>query len=296
MLDTTIDLSKLSKSELRALLEKVHKEQYFLAKKIKSIQEEDRSAYAQEILDKMFSTYKNGHRWTVRMTECAKKNGYVYSPLGRVRHLMSTVLINPKDKKLIGRQVRRGSNAPIQGFASEIAVKASRITLETYYDELPKLIEMMELDITEWKMKVESSRMVHDASYYAVPYDMVLPFIQITQYTATYGIAKALKEQFNLTCNIEPEVEFETAVRDDMGATWSWDIPNLLQNLMTNVDQGVELGIIEDGDDVKRRILAPWLNKKVVKYLDEKYPLLNVHLAKKIYDCAKQCEQNIGRS
>lgn len=58
----------------------------------------------------------------------------------------------------------------------------------------------------------------------------------------------------------------------------------LLDNLMTNVDQGVELGIIEDGNEVKRRILAPWLNKKVVKYLDEKYPLLNVHLVKKIYE------------
>lgn len=264
-----------------------------LKRKIKEVQEEDRSDYAQGIMDKMFSTYKNGHRWTVRMIDCAKKNGYVYSPLGRVRHLMSTVLINPKDKKVIARQVRRGSNAPIQGFASEIAVKAARITLQAYYEELPKLIEMMGLETTEWKMKVESSRMVHDASYYAVPYEMVLPFIQITQYTATYGIANALKEQFNLTCNIEPEVEFETAVRDDQGLTWSWDIPNLLQNLMTNVDQGVELGIIEDGDDVKRRILAPWLNKKVVKYLDEKFPLLNVHLAKKIYECTKQCEQNL---
>lgn len=271
----------------------LRKEIAALKKKIKEVQEEDRSEYAQGIMDKMFSTYKNGHRWTVRMTDCAKKNGYVYSPLGRVRHLMSAVLVNPKDKKLIARQVRRGSNAPIQGFASEVAVKAARITLETYYEELPKLIEMMELDTTPWKMKVESSRMVHDASYYAVPYDMVLPFIQITQYTATYGVAQALKDQFNLTCNIEPEVEFETAARDDAGLTWSWDIPNLLENLMTNVDQGVELGVIEDGNEVKRRILAPWLNKKVVKYLDEKYPLLNVHLARKIYECAKQCEQNI---
>ena len=64
---------------------------------------------------------------------------------------------------------------------------------------------------------------------------------------------------------------------------------------MANVDQGVELGIIEDGCSVKRRILAPWLNKEVVKYLDEKYPLLNVHLAKKIYECAKHCEQNIDK-
>lgn len=77
--------------------------------------------------------------------------------------------------------------------------------------------------------------------------------------------------------------------------TWSWDIPNLLDNLMKNVDQGVELGIIDDGYDVKCRILAPWLNRKVVKYLDEKYPLLNVHLAKKIYDCAKCCRENIDR-
>lgn len=296
MIDTSIDLSKLSKKELRELLEKVNKEQRRLDKQIKDLQAEDRTEYAQGILDKMFSIYKNGHRWTERMIKCAKERGYVFSPLGRVRHLMSTVLVNPKDKKLIARQIRRGSNAPIQGFASELAVKAARITLESYYAELPKLIELMGLDSTPWKLKVESSRMVHDASYYAVPYPMVLPFIQISQYMATYGVSNAVKEQFGLSFNIEPEVEYETAVRDDDGCTWNWDIKNLLENLMHNVDQGVELGIVDDADEVKRMILAPWLNKKIVKYLDEKYPLLGVHLPRKIYECAKQCEQNLDKS
>lgn len=275
---------------------KLRREIKELKTKIKDLQEEDRSGYAQGIVDKMFSIYKNGHRWTERMIKCAKERGYVFSPLGRVRHLMSTVLVNPKDKKLIARQIRRGSNAPIQGFASELAVKAARITLESYYAELPKLIELMGLDSTPWKLKVESSRMVHDASYYAVPYSMVLPFIQISQYMATYGVSNAVKEQFGLSFNIEPEVEYETAVRDDDGCTWNWDIKNLLENLMHNVDQGVELGIVDDADEVKRMILAPWLNKKIVKYLDEKYPLLGVHLPRKIYECAKQCEQNLDKS
>lgn len=250
-----------------------------LKERIKEVQEDDRSEYAEGIMNKMFSTYKNGHRWTVRMTECAKKSGYVYSPLGRIRHLMATILVNPKDKKLIARQIRRGSNAPIQGFASEIAVKASRITLEKYYEELPKIIELMGLETTSWKMKVESSRMVHDASYYAVPYDMVLPFIQITQYTATYGIAQALKDEFNITCNIEPEIEIEVTDCDSTdNRTWNWAIPNLIAIIESSVDSIAQReGLSMDQKRViMNRILRPWKLKTVRQYLCKKYPLLNV--------------------
>lgn len=268
-----------------------------LLDKINDLVAEDRTDYAQHIVDTMFKTFHKGYLWTQRIEKCARERGYVYSPLGRIRRLMSTIIVNPKNKKIINKQIRRGSNAPIQGFASEIAMKAARLTHEAYYSELPILLKMLGIDAKLWDYKVECSRMVHDALYYAVPYVMVLPFIQITQYIVTYGIASALKEQFNITCNIEPEVEFETAVNDeDATEKWNWDIKNLLQNLMKNVDDGVRFGIIDDGDKAKQEILRPWLNKEIVEYLDSKYPLLNIHLAEKIYDSAKACyESSFGQ-
>lgn len=258
---------------------------------LQALKDEDRTDYAQHIVDKTFSTFKKGEVWTNHMKHNAEKLGYVYSPLGRIRHLASAVLVNKNDKRLINRQIRRGSNAPIQGFASELAVKATRLTHETYYDELPVLMKMLGLKGKQWDYQIETTRQVHDASYYAVPYVMVLPFIQITQYQATYGIARLTEKQFNMKFTVEPEVEFETAVCDapsnGLSATWNFDIANLLQNIKQNLIAGHEKGLIADVNSVYKEILRPWLNKDVVKYLDEKYPLLDVHLAKKIYQCAK---------
>ena len=258
---------------------------------LQALKDEDRTDYAQHIVDKTFATFKKGKVWTEHMKYQAEKLGYVYSPLGRIRHLASAVLVNKNDKRLINRQIRRGSNAPIQGFASELAVKATRLTHETYYDELPVLMKMLGLKGKQWDYQIETTRQVHDASYYAVPYVMVLPFIQITQYQATYGIARLVEKQFNMKFTVEPEVEFETAICDapsnGLSATWNYDIANLLQNIKQNLIAGHEKGLIADVNSVYKEILRPWLNKDVVKYLDEKYPLLDVHLAKKIYQCAK---------
>ena len=274
--------SELDKAKLWSEVEKKKKV-------LQSLKDEDRTDYAQHIVDKMFSTFKKGAAWTNKMKHNAEKLGYVYSPLGRIRHLASAVLVNKNDHKLIARQIRRGSNAPIQGFASELAVKATRLTHETYYDELPVLMKMLGLSGKQWDYQIETTRQVHDASYYAVPYVMVLPFIQITQYQATYGIARLTEKQFNMKFTVEPEIEFETGTGDsaDLASTWDWSIPNLLKNIKQNLIAGQEKGIVKDANEAFKLVLKPWLNKEVVKYLDEKYPLLNVHLAKKIYECAK---------
>lgn len=256
-----------------------------IKKQVTDLEEEDRTEYAEHILDVMFKSFPDGARWTNQMKSNVKKLGYVYSPIGRIRRLYSTQFINPKNTRLINRQVRRGSNAPIQGFASELAIKAARITMEAFYKELPKLKEILGLEDVE---QVEYCRVVHDANYYAVPYELVLPFIQITQYMVTYGVAQAIEKQFNLKMNIEPEVEFETATSDDKGKTWDWSIPNLLKNIDDNIKSGYESGLLDNPEEVRKLIYTPWMNKECVKYLDSKYPLLNVHLARKIYEETKK--------
>ena len=246
---------------------------------LQALKDEDRTDYAQHIVDKMFGTFKKGKIWTDHMKHNAEKLGYVYSPLGRIRHLASAVLVNKNDKRLINRQIRRGSNAPIQGFASELAVKATRLTHETYYDELPVLMKMLGLPGKQWDYQIETTRQVHDASYYAVPYVMVLPFIQITQYQATYGIARLTEKQFNMKFTVEPEVEFEISACDSMNnCTWSWDIPNLIDILDRSVLYAVEhLGVTQSKSAIMEEVLRPWKNKECREYLCKKYPLLDVH-------------------
>lgn len=265
-----------------------------LKEKVDNLKKEDRTDYAQHIVDKMFSTFKHGAKWTHDMKDNAKKLGYVYSPLGRIRHLWSTIILNKKNTKLINQQIRRGSNAPIQGFASEIAVKAARLDLVTFYNELPVLCDMLGIEKSAWECKVENCRIVHDASYFAVPYELVLPFIHISQYCATYGIARQVEKQFGVKFNIEPEIEYEIATCDGEGggSTWDWSIPNLLQIIKDSLESAHKAGRLDNVNSAYNTILRAWKNKKCRDYLCTKYPLLNVPNLQPVIIKAIKNEQN----
>ena len=297
----TGDLAALSSQLSEAyhtMLENPSKENKAKVKELKAkvddLKAEDRTDYAQHIVDKMFSTFKNGAKWTNEMKDNAKKLGYVYSPLGRIRHLWSTILVNKKNKKLINQQIRRGSNAPIQGFASELAVKAARLDLVIFYKELPKLCEILGLEKSAWEYRVECCRMVHDASYFAVPYELVLPFIHISQYCATYGVSRQIESQFGLKVNIEPEVEYEIITCDSDSGTWDWSIPNLLTIIKQALNSAHERGELDDVNKAYKTILRAWKNKECRNYLCDKYPLLNVPRLQPVIIKAIKNEQNNG--
>lgn len=232
---------------------------------------------AQEIINKMFAEFRNGGRWTNRMKKLAETEYYVYSPIGRRRNLWAALT---GDKRIISRQVRRGSNAPIQGFCSEIGTKASRLIMNTYYDEYPKFQKALKLPKDPWDANIKFNRIVHDASYYAVPFEMVIPFMHFAQYQATYGLARTVEQQFNMKFTIEPEIEMEFAAKDSQANTsWDWTAPNLIETLHRAVEQAHKQGGTE-GKSVKsvmRTILKPYLNPKMLTYLQKKYPLLGVN-------------------
>lgn len=250
---------------------------------------EDKTEYAQGIIDKMFSIFKKGKQWIDRMKNYAETQGYVFSPIGRLRHLPAVFV---SDKGMVAKQVRRGSNAPIQGFASEIAVKANRISMETYFRELPKFKELLGISDSDLSLTPQSCRIVHDASYFAVPYCMVLPFLHIIQYMATYGVANAYEQEFGFKFNMEPEIEVEFTAKDDVGHTWDWSLSNLLACIDGTVDDLESLNLLIDskGNKVSKQyvldlIYKPYTNKKFIHYLQSKYPLLGVKdLEKDIYD------------
>ncbi len=231
--------------------------------------------YAQSIIDKMFSQFKDGAKWTKNMKKMAEERYYVYSPNGRRRNLFACMT---GDKSIIARQIRRGSNAPIQGFASELGTQSSRLTMESYYDEIEALQELgIAPDQRPWDLRVQFNRIVHDASYYAVPYEMVLPFVHILQWQATYGLARATEKNLNIPFPIEPEIEMEFGTRDDHTMKWDWTMPNLVECIEGAVQDAQDLGILDGTPaEVMEKIMAPYRSKKTVKYLQKRYPLLGV--------------------
>lgn len=243
-------------------------------RKLKALIAEDRTEFAQGLIDKIFSEFKKSGQWTNKTKKLAEEECYVFSPNGRIRHLYAALT---GDKKIVAQQVRRGSNAPVQGLASEIGVKAGRLIMETYYKKLPKICKLLDIEYDPWELRIPFNRMVHDASYYSVPYAMVIPYIHILQYCATYGVTKSYKDEFNFEFTIEPEIEIETGVRDDSTTKWDWSLPNIVSNIMANVNHAEELGLLEGNkEDVLRLIFKPWTNKESRHWLQKNFPLLNV--------------------
>jgi hypothetical protein len=163
--------------------------------------------------------------------------------------------------------------------------------METYYDELPNICDMLGIKYDAWKLRVPFNRTVHDANYYSVQFAMVLPFIHIVQYQATYGVTKVYKDEFNVDFTVEPEIELEVGVRDDATHKWDWSIPNIVEGIIQSIDEAKEFGLLEEGrdrDDIIKEIFRPWANKPLRKMLQQKYPLLNVaDLDKQIVDAIR---------
>jgi hypothetical protein len=253
---------------------------------LRALMAEDRTSYAQGLIDKVFSEFKGGGAWTNKMKKMVAEQYYVYSPIGRIRHLYAAMT---GDRSIVNQQVRRGSNAPIQGFASEIGVKAGRLIMELYYRYLPEWCEMMGIEYDEWNQKLVYNRMVHDANYYTVQYKFIIPFIHVLQYAATYGVTKLYAKEFNVEFPVEPEIEIEIGARDDACHKWDWSLPNIVECVIKSVDHAQELGLLDgEREEVLKEIFAPWRKKEMRHYLQKKFPLLDVEdLDKQIVDAIR---------
>jgi hypothetical protein len=273
-------------AEINAMLEE-------LDVKLTALIEEDRTDYAQSIIDKMFTEFKAGAAWTQKMQEMAENEYYVYAPNGRRRFLPAAMT---GDRRIVAQQVRRGSNAPVQGLASEIGVKASRLIMEAYYDNLKKFKQMLQLKKTDWELRVFFSRIVHDANYFSVPYEMVVPFIHILQYQATYGVTKAYADQFNIKFTVEPEIEIEVAAQDDQSYKWDWSMPHIVEQLKKAVADCEKLGVLEGTpDEVMEKILKPWRSKEMRDLLQAQFPLLGVrNLSSQIRNAVNDTKEKIS--
>lgn len=257
------------KPSLKELEDKLKK----LDREIRQAEEHNWTADAQEILDKMAQEFVPGTAYINNSKEFVITDLHVTSPIGGIRNLWRAITGRPG---IVAAAKRRATNSPIQGFSSEVGATTAYLILVNF-DRYRRRFKL------PLNLFIKYLRAVHDANYYSVPYEVVLPTIQIVQYTATYGVAAWYKKIFGFTFLVEPEIEMDMGANDAQGHTWDWALSgsgDCLGNCIFNavIDQ-YKNGVLESKAEVKDaflKIVAPWENAEQLEYLNSKYPLLNV--------------------
>lgn len=226
--------------------------------------------YAQMLIDKLFDRFVAGAKWLNWAKNFAEENAYIYAPTGRRRNLYGILTGIQAILSAIGR---RGMNSPIQGMASDIAITSIRLIQIEFYRYMKKWHDIEGMKV----LPAEVMKFVHDALYSEVPYEHLLPFLHILQYTATFGVTKWYKEEFGLDFTVEPEIELEIGASEDAYAKWDWTEDNLKQIIRKGLEDQQELGVLKENiDDTLKLIYKPYKNAELKAWLDEKYPILGI--------------------
>lgn len=230
---------------------------------------------AETILTKMEKDMPKGMKWLATMKSQVEQDFEVMSPIGRPRKLWRTAT---KINKSLGDAGRRAKNSPVQGIASEIGVTSGYLSyMNTYvYSKRPNVKAALENSEFGSKALSRITRLVHDASYYNTPYELLIPQIQIGLWSSTSGCAEYYTEHFDFTMLAPPEVELELCAREDKTYKWDYTLPEFGRIVRKSLEDQKELGHCDDVDEAMRKIFWCWLNKEERMYLFENYPILDV--------------------
>jgi hypothetical protein len=228
----------------------------------------DWTAYASDVMDKFFGASVKVKEFLDNCIKQAVKHNHVMSPAGRVRNLWRVITGKPG---VIAAASRRAQNSPIQGFSSELGCVSAYNILRSSYFFLKRYGRMS----TGFPMYC---RAVHDANYYCVPYEFVIPFIHIFQYESTQGSTDWYRKVMKVPFTIEPELEMDIGAHDADTHTWSWDLNQLADAFVGSLKTQLEIGRLkpEDFNASLDSIIEPWVNKETRAILFEEFPLQNV--------------------
>jgi hypothetical protein len=251
-------------TELKQLIQKKEKE---LAK-LQLTEARDFIQEAEEVMEKFFAAFPSGKKYLDKVASEVKKVGFVNARTGRKRHMFRVLTEKPA---LLASAERSAKNAPIQGFASEIGLKAAYLTLKEF-DKTRRILRLT-------KGFPRYTRQVHDANYYEIRYEHVIVFLWIYQYTSTFGVANDYSRVYDIDFPVPPEIEIEISASEDKPYKWDWTLIHLRKCIESTIDDQIKLGILkeEERQEILDLILEPARDKKIMSYLQENYPLLNVN-------------------
>jgi hypothetical protein len=175
---------------------------------------------------------------------------------------------------IVGAMERRAANSPIQGFASQIGIVAARLVTLNMYRVLKKFDY---IDESTEELPVDIVKAVHDALYAEPKYEIILIFIHVLQWTATYGVTEYYKKHFGVEFTVEPEIEIEIGASEDKHYKWDFSDKQLEEILRKSLEDQLSLRRMEGTvDENYKKIMSVYKNSKLKDYLDTKYPILGV--------------------
>lgn len=243
---------------------KLNKEKAGLAKKYTK-------DFAADLIKRLFGDFSNGAKWLDWTKQHARENYYTYAPNGMRRNLFSMLT---GIASVLAAMERRAANSPIQGFASQIGITSARLVVLELYKVLRKFGY---IDNSTALMPAEVLKAVHDALYSEVPYEIVLIYIHVLQWVATYGVSQYYKDEFGIEFPIEPEIEIEFGATEDACYKWDWSDFNLKECLLKTLEDQVKIGTLkEDPKKVLKKIFKAYDNSELKEYLETNYPILGV--------------------
>lgn len=246
-------------------------------------EDRDWSIESKKVLDKIASEFSKGWDFISNAKVAVVEDLHVISVHGRVRNLWRIITGKPA---LVAAAQRRGPNALIQGFASEMGM----VTASLIMRNMLKTRTVLKIKLPKGK-SFRYCRAVHDANYYTVPYEVVIPAIHIIQHTATTGVSRWYKKVFGISFIVDPEIEMDIGANDADAHTWDWSFDNLVECMLRGLMDQIAIKRLaeEDMDSTVETILKPWVDKTNRAYLQKHYPLLDVpnldnHIEKFIVD------------
>ena len=207
----------------------------------------------EEILNKMFTTFKQGDKWIKRVKAKAADTFTVRSPLGFVRHLCGYYT---NIRELLGNMTRRGPNSIIQGMSSNLAYTAARIFQGVKW-QLEK--ENVILD-------VHINKMVHDSLEKEIRNILLLPLaIYYIEHCLTTLVAKKVEMAYGFSMYINLEAEFNIGVNLANLTTYDYTERCLLKIVDSCLEEAEKRGAkIHHKKKLKKTVLT--INRRVNEY------------------------------
>lgn len=226
--------------------------------------------FAQELIEKMFARFKKGAAWLNWTKNHAAEHGYTYAPTGMRRNLHGVLT---GVQSIVSAMIRKAANSPIQGLASQIGITAARlITLNAYQ----AFVDLGYIDEDATDMPVDVVKAVHDALHGEPTYEVLLTYLHVVQWTATYGVTAYYEKEFGLKFTVEPEIEMEIGASEDNMHKWNWTEDHLFDIIKQSLNEQKEIGYLKNVDKAYDKVMAAYKDPKIRRYLEKHYPILGV--------------------
>lgn len=223
--------------------------------------------YVEKLLDRFFDRFKKASAWLKWAKQHSVQHNYVYSPIGRVRHMYAHLY---GMQGLVAATERRGSNAPIQGFAADMGHTAAYI-YGIHMERVLTRFERMDGLIVPGGVSV----MVHDSIFGDMNYQNYLIGLQVMQWCATLGCEQYYETHFGVKYPVHLEVEFELGCDDSRLIKWDWSETQLKEAIEQSLVYQTEIYPKLDVKKTLKEIYAVRNDTKLMKYLDKNYPILS---------------------